>query len=75
MWWGLLALAMIEWTLFRARRSSREFSEPLGESMVVYTVVMTALLIGQERYHFPLVPIVCGGAATLLARFAAMRSE
>jgi hypothetical protein len=75
MWWGLLALAMIEWTLFRARKSSREFSEPLGESMVVYTVVMTALLIGQERYHFPLVPIVCGGAATFLARLAAMRSE
>lgn len=75
MWWGLLLLALIEWTVFRVRAASRAFAEPFGESMVLYTVVMTALLIGQERYHFPLVPIVCGGAATLLVRLAATRTE
>lgn len=74
-WWGLLILAMLEWMIFRVRKQSREFCEPMGEAFVLYTLVMTALLIGQERYHFPLIPAVCGGAATLIARLTAPRIE
>lgn len=68
-WYALLGLAGLELLLMRWRRAARDSAEPLGELMLLYTVVLTAAFIGQERYHFPMVPAMAVAAATFAARF------
>ena len=70
-YWPILILFGFEILVFRWRRTARTAANPYLDLCLFYTLLTTMLWLGQERYHFPLVPILCVGAATLLARLAA----
>ncbi len=68
-WLGLLFAAVLELCLFRIRAAARASAEPFGEVMLACTILVAAAFIGQERYHFPMVPALAVAAAGFAARF------
>ncbi|MCX8037510.1 MAG: glycosyltransferase family 39 protein [Candidatus Sumerlaeia bacterium] len=71
-YWPVLFLFALEMLVFRWRRHARASADRFLDAFVIYTLLITAAWLGQERYHFPLIPAMCTGAAILLGRVAAL---
>ncbi|MDX2175886.1 MAG: glycosyltransferase family 39 protein [Candidatus Sumerlaeia bacterium] len=67
----LLAAALFELALFRRRADQRASAEPLAEWYLAFTVLLAVVAIAQERYRFPVAPVLAMAAGLLAARFAA----
>ncbi len=71
-YWPVLFLFALEMLVFRWRQDARASSDRFLDAFVIYTLLITAAWLGQERYHFPLIPPMCIGMGVLLGRIGAL---
>ncbi len=67
-YYPVLFLAIAELLIFRWRRAARKPVSVYLEALTIYTLVITMLFMGQQRYHFHLVPVLCYYATLFVVR-------